>query len=212
MITTAASTTPESLLDALRNSLGEALIEGVIERGDVILTTSPAQIGTVLRTCKESRDLDFSMLVDVTAVDWMDAKEHRFEVVYQLLSIAKRHRVTIKVPVSEDRPEVSSATELWNGANFLEREVWDMFGIRFTGHPDLRRILMYEEFVGHPLRKDYPVQGKQPRIPLRHPEVENTARRMLRSDLVTIRSRTHGQGDAIESHVAEGRAAEGREA
>jgi len=110
-------------------------------------------------------------------------------VVYQLLSIPNRSRLTIKVPVSEDSPEVASATSLWSGASFLEREVWDMFGIRFSGHPDLRRILMYEEFVGHPLRKDYPVQGKQPRIPLRGPEVENTARRMIRPDLVTIRPR-----------------------
>jgi len=128
-------------------------------------------------------------LVDITAVDWMDARKERFEVVYQLLSLSARSRLCIKVAVSEDKPEVPTATGLWNGANFLEREVWDMFGIRFLGHPDLRRILLYEEFVGHPLRKDYPVQAKQPRVPLRAPEVENTARRMQRPDLVTIRSR-----------------------
>ena len=132
------------------------------------------------------------MLIDVTGVDWLDSRPHRFEVVYQLLSLSKTYRLTVKVPLSEDRPEVASATSLWHGANFLEREVWDMFGIRFVGHPDLRRILMYDEFVGHPLRKDYPVQGKQPRIPLRYPEVENTARLMLRGDLVTIRSKKGG--------------------
>jgi NADH-quinone oxidoreductase subunit C len=129
------------------------------------------------------------MLLDVTAVDWLDSRPERFEVVYQLLSLSTASRLTVKVAVSESSPELPSATALWHSANFLEREVWDMFGIRFQGHPDLRRILMYEEFQGHPLRKDYPVQGKQPRIPLRMPEVENTARRMQRPDLVAIRPR-----------------------
>jgi NADH-quinone oxidoreductase subunit C len=178
------------------------VLSAVIERGDVILTVSLDQISSVLRQCKESKELDFAMLVDITAVDWMDAREQRFEVVYQLLSVVKRHRVTIKVAVSEDRPEVPSATLLWNGANFLEREVWDMFGIRFAGHPDLRRILMYDEFVGHPLRKDYPVQGKQPRIALRSPEVENTARKMHRADLVTIRSRKRDERSSVEGKGA----------
>jgi NADH-quinone oxidoreductase subunit C len=129
----------------------------------------------------------------------MDLRDERFEVVYQLLSLSKLWRVTIKVAVSESNPEVDSVVSLWAGANFLEREVWDMFGIRFTGHPDLRRILMYEEFVGHPLRKDYPVQGKQPRIPLRAPEVENTARSMSRPDLVTIRPKSRSQAAEDQS-------------
>jgi NADH-quinone oxidoreductase subunit C len=168
----------------------------MVERGDLIVTVLPTDLASVLRTCKENPQLDFNLLVDITAVDWMDARKERFEVVYQLLSLSARSRLCIKVPVSEDKPEVPSATSLWNGANFLEREVWDMFGIRFTGHPDLRRILLYEEFVGHPLRKDYPVQAKQPRIPLRAPEVENTARRMQRPDLVTIRSRKNSAGNS----------------
>lgn len=179
----------EALKESLVAICGEGVGELVIERGDLVVTVQPAALAAVLKSCKESPQLAFEMLVDITAVDWLDAREKRFEVVYQLLSLTKTQRLTIKVPLGEDRPEVVTATALWRGANFLEREVWDMFGIRFEGHPDLRRILMYEEFVGHPLRKDYPVQGKQPRVQLRSPEVENTARKMQRGDLVTIRAK-----------------------
>jgi NADH-quinone oxidoreductase subunit C len=168
---------------------GSDLKASNIDRGDVIVQVSAEAVQGFLRSCKESPELDFSMLVDLTAVDWMDARTNRFEVVYQLLSISKNRRLTICVELSEDKPRIPTATGLWHGASFLEREVWDMFGITFEGHADLRRILMYEEFKGHPLRKDYPVQGKQPRVTLRAPEVENTARRMHRGDLVTIRSR-----------------------
>ncbi len=179
----------EALKQSLAAVCGEAIRDLVVDRGDIVLTVQPAELAAVLKSCKESPQLAFEMLIDITAVDWLDAREMRYEVVYQLLSISKKQRLTIKVPLVEDRPQVVTATALWNGANFLEREVWDMFGIRFEGHPDLRRILMYDEFVGHPLRKDYPLQGKQPRVPLRAAEVENTARKMKRGDLVTIRSK-----------------------
>jgi len=88
----------------------------------------------------------------------------RFAVVYHFFSTAHKHRLRLVVPVEEAHAEVDSLTDLWLGANWLEREVWDMFGISFNGHPDLKRILMYEEFEGHPLRKDYPVDKRQPLI------------------------------------------------
>jgi NADH-quinone oxidoreductase subunit C len=88
----------------------------------------------------------------------------RFLVVYHLFSLPLKYRLRLEVPVEETDPEVDSVTSLWAGADWLEREVWDMFGIRFRGHPNLKRILMYEEFVGHPLRKDYPVNKRQPLI------------------------------------------------
>ena len=88
----------------------------------------------------------------------------RFVVVYHLFSLPLKHRLRLQVPVEEADPEVDSLTPLWAGADWLEREVWDMFGIRFRGHPNLKRILMYREFVGHPLRKDYPVNKRQPLI------------------------------------------------
>jgi len=90
--------------------------------------------------------------------------EARFAVVYHFYSLKHKHRIRLVVPVEESEPELDSLTSLWPGANWLEREVWDMFGIRFQGHPDLKRILMYEEFEGHPLRKDYPVNKRQPLI------------------------------------------------
>jgi NADH-quinone oxidoreductase subunit C len=88
----------------------------------------------------------------------------RFTVVYHLFSLVHKHRLRLVVPLEEAVEEVDSLTSLWPGANWLEREVWDMFGIRFRGHPDLKRILMYDEFEGHPLRKDYPVKKRQPLI------------------------------------------------
>ncbi|MEN9846942.1 MAG: hypothetical protein RIS36_2089 [Pseudomonadota bacterium] len=200
------------LHETLQKECGDLLQDSVIELGDLVVTVAPENIAKVLTTCKNSSALDFNLLADITAVDWMDLRDERFEVVYQLLSLSKVWRITVKVPVSESNPEVPSAVRLWGGASFLEREVWDMFGIKFTAHPDLRRILMYEEFVGHPLRKDYPVQGKQPRIPLRAPEVENTARLMSRPDLVTIRSKSRAQGaDGQSSQVqgAQGHGAQG---
>ena len=88
----------------------------------------------------------------------------RFAVVYHFYSVKHKHRLRLVVPLEADDAELDSLTTLWAGANWLEREVWDMFGIRFRGHPDMKRILMYEEFEGHPLRKDYPVQKRQPLI------------------------------------------------
>lgn len=130
-----------------------------------------------------------NMLIDVTAVDWMDRREPRFDVVYQFLSLTHGHRVCFKVQVSEEECSVPSVRSLWPTANFLEREVWDMYGISFVGHGDLRRILMYDEFVGHPLRKDYPILRKQPRIPLRVPELRNTSVDMQRAPLVALPTR-----------------------
>ena len=179
----------EELGEALTSVCGHLLSEKISELGDLTVRVSAANIAEVLRLCKTDPRLQFNLLVDITAVDWMDLRAERFEVVYQLLSLSTRSRLCLKVDLSESKPEIPTATNLWAGANFLEREIWDMFGISFVGHPDLRRVLMYEEFVGHPLRKDYPLQGKQPRVPLRAPEVENTARSMLRPDLVTIGGR-----------------------
>ena len=92
------------------------------------------------------------------------SETYRFEVVYHFYSLARSRRVRVKVPLTEAEPAVDSLVPLWQSANWFEREVWDMYGIRFTGHPNLKRLLMYEPFEGHPLRKDYPVAKRQPLI------------------------------------------------
>lgn len=150
----------------------------------------PGNVPSVMKELKERKNLAFNMLSDLTAVDWLDRREPRFDVVYNLLSLTYLHRLFIKVQLPEENPEVPSVRSLWAAANFLEREVWDMFGIRFAGHGDLRRILLYDEFVGHPLRKDYPLRGKQPRVPLRLPEVRNTSDDMYREELVSLPARS----------------------
>lgn len=112
----------------------------------------------VLDFLKSAPGFDYNFLTDITATD--EEADPRFEVVYHLFSTQKFWRIRIKTRVSEGQ-EVPTAVNLWPGANWQEREVWDMFGIKFSGHPDLRRILMDDRWVGHPLRKDYPLRGYQ---------------------------------------------------
>jgi NADH-quinone oxidoreductase subunit C len=113
-----------------------------------------------LKFLKELRGFD--LLVDVTCVDYLHYRDatDRFGLAYLLLNTETSQRLTVRVMLNEPNLTVPSVTPLWEGANWLEREVWDMFGIHFDGHPDLRRILMPEEFTAHPLRKDYPLQGR----------------------------------------------------
>jgi NADH-quinone oxidoreductase subunit C len=126
-----------------------------IVRGDVL--------AEVMRALRDDPELAFEMLSDVCAVDYLP-RSPRFEVVYHLYSVAKNHRLRIKVQLDAEAPSVPSVTALWHSANWMEREVWDLYGIDFDGHPDLRRILLYDEFEGHPLRKDYPKERRQPLV------------------------------------------------
>jgi NADH-quinone oxidoreductase subunit C len=138
------------------------------QHGDATAVVRREALPEVLRYCRDDEALAFEVLMDLTAVDYLryGGREDgpRFEVVYHLYSIRRNHRLRIKVRVDEDDAVVPTAVFLWPIANWFEREVWDMFGIRFADHPDPRRLLMYEEFVGHPLRKDYPVDRRQPLI------------------------------------------------
>lgn len=132
--------------------------------GDDCAFVRKGAIVDVCRFLKTEPSLAFDMAPYVTAVDYL-GREPRFEVVYNLVSTVLRHRVRLRVKVSEGDLELPSVTGVWRGADWFERYCFDMYGIRFTGHPDLRRLLLYDEFVGHPLRKDYPLRGRQPLVP-----------------------------------------------
>ena len=192
----------DSLHELLRSKFGGKIQKSSIELGDVVIWLKREDLVDVFRLLKLDSQLSFDFFVSVTVTDWMDLKSERYEVVYHLLSTSKLHRLRIKIPIPERDPSIDSVVQLWSGANFMEREAYDMYGVIFKGHPDLRRILMYDEFEGYPLRKDYPVQGKQPRIPLISPEVRNTAVDMVRPELVQIRRKKN-----VEKKSGEGRAA-----
>jgi NADH-quinone oxidoreductase subunit C len=187
------NTNASELLTLVQGKLGGQILSSNTNLNDVTLLIRRDQSLDCFRILKLDVDLQFNFLVDITATDFLDSRPTRFEVVYHLLSLSKGYRLRIKIEVPEPTPEVDSLTSLWHSAIFMERETWDMYGIKFRGHPDLRRILMYPEFEGHPLRKDYPVQAKQPRVPLRAPEVTNTARDMKRPPLFSINKRNTAQ-------------------
>lgn len=149
-------------LKKLKERFFDSVIETHSFRGDDTAVVKRVDIVEICRFLKEAPELSYNFLMDLTAVDYLGKKEPRFEVVYHFYSLKNKQRVRIKVPLPEADPTIDSVSSLWSVANWLERECWDMFGIRFNGHPDLRRILLYEEFQGHPLRKDYPVDKRQP--------------------------------------------------
>lgn len=179
----------EELIEYIHEKASKYLIKDNIDSGDAVVYLVPESAAEFFALLKEDPDLRFDMLSSITAVDWMDRRPERFELVYHIYSITKGIRLRAKLAVSEVKPEVESVTHIWSSADFLEREVWDMYGIRFRNHPNLKRILMYEEFVGHPLRKDYPLRGKQPRVPLIAPEARNTSLDMKRPALEPKRRR-----------------------
>lgn len=156
----------ESLtLKLLKEQYPDKIIETHSYRGDDTAIIQKEAVLEIMRFLKEDERLKYNFLMDLAGVDYLTfKKEPRFEVVYHLYSLEYNRRVRIKVPVDEDDLTIDSLTPLWKAANWYEREVWDMFGIKFSGHPNLKRLLLYEEFVGHPLRKDYPINKRQPLI------------------------------------------------
>ena len=154
-------------LRRLIDSFGDAVHATHAERGDATAVVDASRIVEVMRLLRDGPGLAFDMLSDLTAVDYAghpDREGMRFEVVYHLLSSVHLHRVRVKAGVPEMPCQIDSIVDVWPAANWMEREVFDLYGVRFRNHPDLRRILLYEEFDGHPLRKDYPKERRQPLI------------------------------------------------
>jgi len=176
----------ETLIQLLRTEKPAAILGSYMASGEATVLVLPEYLLDVMQFLRDDPRVRMEQLIDVTAVDFLEYAPHmrsqlspcdldnaakltsetlpRYEVVYHLLSMSKRHRLRVKTPVSEDHPHVPTLTSLWLAADWGERETWDMYGIVFDGHPDPRRILMYQEFEGHPLRKDYPLRGYQPLV------------------------------------------------
>jgi len=157
----------EIVLSRLRRKFGADVKETHSEKGNETAVVAREALADIARFLRDDPELRFDMPIDCTAVDWLGHREVRFEVIYHLYSTSKKRRVRLKIEVPGEDAWVPSLTPVWPGMNWHERETWDMYGIRFKDHPNLKRVLMYDEFVGHPLRKDYPIDKRQPRVEMR---------------------------------------------
>lgn len=151
----------ESLATIIKRHFSDAILGSRIFRNELTLDVKRDRIVDIARFLKEDKELDFNFLSDLCGVDRVETDDV-FEVVYHLYSLRKNHRIRLKASVPSDEPCLSTVTGVWKTADWHEREAYDMFGITFDGHPDLRKILTPDDFEGHPLRKDYPLEGRQP--------------------------------------------------
>jgi NADH-quinone oxidoreductase subunit C len=157
----------ETLRHWMQDRFAESIVREDSFRGQQSFYIQPNALFEICQALMEDPDLDFRYLADITSCDWLGYEKEtgdRFEVVYNLYSLSRKYRFFLKVMLPAEKPEIASLTPLWNGANWLEREVWDMMGIRFTGHPDLTKILTPDDLEGHPLRKDFPLTYEVPQF------------------------------------------------
>jgi len=146
-----------SIVETLKGQFGDAILGDAVFRDQLAVTVARERIADVCAFCRDDEGLRFDMLTDLTAVD-RTPRDPRFEVVYNLYSFPHNRRLRLKAPVPENET-LPTVEGVWKAANWLEREVYDLFGIVFDGHSDLRRILLWDGYVGHPLRKDFPLHG-----------------------------------------------------
>jgi NADH-quinone oxidoreductase subunit C len=154
-----------ALIDIVKDKFPDAVVDSHSGHGDETVSIRKDSLIEVMRFLRDDSRTSFNFLMDLTAVDYLDmGKTPRFEVVYHLYSLGHNHRLRIKAGVEEKDCNINSLVQIWIGADWYEREVWDLYGIVFEGHPNMKRLLLYEEFEGHPLRKDYPITKRQPLI------------------------------------------------
>ena len=151
--------TLEGILQIVKDEFKERILSEEVNFGQLSIRVPKDDNTEVILFLKEHKDLKFDHLADLCGVDYFKLRDIRYEVVYNLYSIQFKHRIRVKIQVPEDDMEVNSLTYIFKGANWHECECFDMFGIKFRGHPNLRRVFMPENWVGHPLRKDYPLKG-----------------------------------------------------
>jgi NADH-quinone oxidoreductase subunit C len=148
------------IIDHFKAQFADAIVSSHENYGDETIVVKREALFDILKFAKEDEALRFDLLMDICGVDYLN-QTPRFEVVYHLYSVSKNHRIRIKVRVLEEDCVVPSCLSLWKAADWFERETWDMVGIRFEGHPNLKRLLLFEGFEGYPLRKDYPINKRQ---------------------------------------------------
>jgi NADH-quinone oxidoreductase subunit C len=157
-----------SLVETLHGRYGAYLQKRQSDCLQPTVFADAAQLKAFMSALKNDPECDCSMLLDLFGIDTLtlpqEGRGARFQVVYNFFSLKKNHRLFVKVDAGDANPSLATVSDLWPAADWYEREVWDMFGIRFEGHPDLKRILLYDQFQGHPLRKDYPYNKRQPLI------------------------------------------------
>lgn len=154
----------ENLLAQVKDRLGERVLNPKIAFGELTIELPRADLPETCRVLRDTPALAFEQLIDLCGVDYLEYGEGswegpRYAVVYHLLSVSRNHRIRLRVFLDDDAPVVDSVNDVWGAANWFEREAFDLFGIVFDGHPDLRRILTDYGFVGHPFRKDFPLVG-----------------------------------------------------
>ncbi|MFQ5498656.1 MAG: NADH-quinone oxidoreductase subunit C [Candidatus Zixiibacteriota bacterium] len=151
----------------MNDEFGEAVIREDNFRSQQSFYIQPEQLVSICQALLDDPELDVKLLADITSLDWHgheEEKNGRFEVVHNLYSLSNAYRFFLKVRLSGDNPRIASVSHIWAGANWMEREVWDMMGIVFEGHPNLTKILTPDELEGHPLRRDFPLTYEQPRF------------------------------------------------
>jgi NADH-quinone oxidoreductase subunit C len=156
----------QAVVDRLSTQFGERVLETSDAFGDHEVVVALKDWADVAQFMKDDGELQMDHFIDLTAIDYPERESARFDLVLMMRSSVTGARIRMRTRV-KDGEEPGTLSSIWSGANWAEREVWDMFGIKFKDHPDLRRILLYEEFVGHPLRKDYPIDKAQPLVPYR---------------------------------------------